>query len=252
VKGVFGLFRLAFRLFAVAILASGIAAADTIVATGVDPSFGEYNLWIDQQGTDVNTYFAGVIDIQLVNSGGNTFNRYTMCVDLFTDIYLGNSYNTVVELPSQVSPPQSPAFLERVAWLEDNALLPVMTPGDPSLLPSIDWASTPTQAAGLQLAIWDITVDGGDGFLSGEVQAATGANLTDPATLAWAETYEAVSVGLSSNAAFVYENLGAQTLEGPEYQDNGPSPTPESPTMLLAGAALLALGHAARRRLGSH
>jgi len=249
-----GLSRRALGLLAAAILASGIAAADTIDATGVDGSLGQYNVWIDQQGTNVNTYFAGVIDIQLTNSE-DTVDRETMCVDLFTDIYLGETYNTTVYTPSQItSPATAAARLEWVGWLEDNALLPVLVPGDPSTLSSNDWAATGAQAAGLQLAIWDITVDGGDGFSSGEVQAATGANTTDPTVLSWAETYETLSAGQLSNLAFVYENVDvnnnpAQTLEGPEYQDNGPQPAPESSTFVLAGVALLALGHIARCKL---
>jgi hypothetical protein len=39
-------------------------------------------------------------------------------------------------------------------------------------------------------------------------------------------------------------------LEGLEYKDGGPAPAPESSTFMLAGAALLALGHTARRKLG--
>ena len=150
-------------LFAVAILTSGIAAADTIVATGVDGALSESSLWIDENGTDTSE-IAGVIYIQLTDSSG-TVDRDTMCVDLFTNIYLNQTYNTTVDLPSQVPPPQNPAYLERIAWLEDNALLPVLFPGDPSTLPSADWSATQAQAAGLQLAIWDIVVDGGDGYL---------------------------------------------------------------------------------------
>jgi len=242
-------------VLAVAILASGIAAADTIVATGVDGALSESSLWIDENGTDTSE-IAGVIYIQLTDSSG-TVDRDTMCVDLFTNIYLNQTYNTTVDLPSQVPPPQNPAYLERIAWLEDNALLPVLFPGDPSTLPSADWSATQAQAAGLQLAIWDIVVDGGDGFSSGQVQAWTGTtNPTDPTTLSWAEPYESVSVGQTSNVAYVYENvsqgsnpIAAQTLEGPAYQDSGPKPTtPESSTFVLAGVALLALGRTARRK----
>ena len=43
----------------------GIAAADTLVATGVDTSAGEYNVWIGENGQDVPAYFAGVILIQI-------------------------------------------------------------------------------------------------------------------------------------------------------------------------------------------
>jgi len=244
--------RLALRLFTCAILACGVAAADTIEATGVNTSLGEYNVWINENGTDVNTYFAGVIDIQLTNADG-TVDRDTLCVDLFTDIYLGETYGTTIFQPSQLSPASTVAALQRIAWLENNVLLPATNPGDPSSLPTVDWASTPAQGAGLQLAIWDIEVDGGDGFSSGEVQAGV-SNPTDPTVLAWAETYEAVSLGQLSDLAFVYENVDlssgspAQTLEGPEFLDGGPQPVPESSTFVLAGIALLALRQTSRRK----
>jgi hypothetical protein len=246
-------------VFAVAVLASGIAAADTIVATGVDNALAE-TIYIDENGTD-NSETAGVIDIQLTGSSG-TVDRYTMCVDLFTNINEGTTYNTTIYFPSQITSPASEAaILERIAWLEDNALLPTLYPGDPSTLPSTDWASTPAMGAGLQLAIWDIEVDGGDGFSAGQVQAWTGkTNPTNATVLQWATTYETLSSGQSSNVAFVYENVArtypyaaAQTLEGPSYNDGGPHPTtPESSTFVLAGVALLALGRMARRKLVSH
>ncbi len=249
--------RRAFSLFATAILASGIAAADTIIAN-VDTSLGEYNVEISENGADVNTYFAGGLDIQLTNSSG-TVTRETMCVDLFTDIYVGQTYGTSVDLPSQVPLSQIPAALERVAWLEDNALLPALTPGAPTTLTSNYWvagANAAAMGAGMQLAIWDIIVDGGDGFTSGAVQQGSAANPTDPTALYWANEYETLSAGQSSDEAFVYENVSlsdgspAQTLEGPEFQDNGPQPAPESSTFVLAGMALLALRHTSRRKPG--
>jgi hypothetical protein len=258
VRDCFNLSRRAFGVLAVAILTSGIATADTIVAS-VDPTLGEYGVWISINGVDTDLYFAGGLDIQLTNSNG-TVTRETMCVDLFTDIYVGEAYGTSVDLPSQVVPPQNAALLERVAWLEDNALLPALTPGAPSVLPSSDWVeapNAPAMGAGMQLAIWDIVVDGGDGFSQGVVQQGSAANPTDPTVLYWAETYEALSAGQSSDLGFVYENVNlsdgspAQTLEGPEFQDNGPQPAPESPTFVLAGMALLALTHTARRKLAS-
>lgn len=243
-----------------AILASGIAAADTIVAT-VDPTYGEYGVVISENGADTNTYFAGGLAIQLTDSQG-TVTRETMCVDLFVDIYVSQTYGTTVDLPSQVLPPQNPALLQRAAWLEDNAWLPVLTPGAPSTLPSSDWvggtASAAAMGAAMQIAIWDILVDGGDGFSSGAVRQGSAANPTDPTVLSWATTYESLSAGQLSDSGFVYENVSlangspAQTLEGPEFIDNGPQPAPESSTLVLAGVALLALGRTARRKLGSH
>jgi hypothetical protein len=207
------------------------------------------NIWIgeDNTGTVVDTQaFAGIIDITL----DGTYNRTTMCVQLFVDIDEGTTYNTTVLLPSQVTvtPPPTVASLEQVAWLLDNE-----TP------------TTNAQAAGLQLAIWKIAEDGVDtgsnlSWTTGTVREATGAHTTNATVLSDATSYLADAVGHSSDLAFVYENTTqatppapAQMLEGLEYS-GGPQPpplTPECSTFMLAGVALLALGHTARRRLGS-
>ena len=242
-------------LFAVAILASGIATADTIEVTGIGT--GDSNFYIDETINSVLTptvvYFAGTINIQLTNDAGTEFDRTTMCVQLLTDIDLGDIYNTTVLSPSQVSvtPPPTDAALEQIAWLLDNEEA---------------GATTGDEAAGLQLAIWKISQDGvftGTGydgenpFITGTVQESTG-TATPAAILTDAVGYLTASIGESSDLAYVYENatqadppVAAQMLEGLEYQDGGPAPAPESSTFVLAGVALLALGHTARRKLGS-
>ena len=245
-------------LVTAATLLCGIAAADTIVATGVNPNAGEYNVWINENGTDTETYFAGVINIQLTDSDNNQFNRDTMCVQLFTDIYIGQTYGTGVVTPDE----EGGGGLEQASWLLDNALMPGQNGGStPSSLPSTDWVTTPAQGAGLQLAIWDLVENGGNGFSKGQgsVQAATGANPTDPTVLGWAVYYENLALipGNTTNDAFVYVNVDlgngnpAQMLEGPEFtNDNGPQPTPEPSTLVLAGTALAALALAGRRKAG--
>jgi hypothetical protein len=114
VKGSFGLSGRTFRLFAAAILTCGIAAADTIIAGGVDATRGEYNLWIKQDGTNSNTYFANAIEIELSSSNG-TMNRGALSVDLFTDISLNTANQTEVSVASQVSPASTATVLDRIA-----------------------------------------------------------------------------------------------------------------------------------------
>jgi len=242
-----GPFRRAGYLCAAAFFACGIAAADTILVTGT--GLGE-SIWVGEDTTgkvvDTDVGFAGIIDITL----DGTYKRTTMCVQLFVDINEGTTYNTTVLLPSEVTvvPPPTVASLEQIAWLLDNE-----TP------------TTNAQAAGLQLAIWKIAEDGVDtghnlSWTTGMVQEATGAHTTNATVLTDATNYLAASVGHSSDLAFVYENatqatppVAAQMLEGLEYS-GGPQPppaTPECSTFMLAGVALLALGHTARRRFGS-
>ena len=210
------------------LLLGGNAFADTdtytIDATGVDWNRGQ-NIWINEDGNPVQTYFSGVIFITLTDANtGQTWNRDTLCVDLFTDIYLGNTYNTAVLSPADVSGKNMP----RVAWLVDNALLPAENTNYVSQLPPSDWVTNSAQGAGIQLAIWDITVDGGDGFTNGRVQASTGTP-TPADVLYWANTYEALSLGKSSYSAYVYSNYNgtaeAQMLLGPEFTDSGPATT---------------------------
>ncbi|HEV3199674.1 MAG TPA: hypothetical protein VGZ73_17340 [Bryobacteraceae bacterium] len=242
------------RILTVLFLLAGFACAETLITpTGVDWNRGA-GLWINENGTPQDAYFAGVVLISL-SQNGQQYSRDTMCVDLFTDIYIGVTYNTNLVTPADI-PGRN---LTRVSWLLDNVLLPTQGPTYSSQLPAGDWVTSPAQGAGLQLAIWDITADGADGFSSGRVQASTAAGeLTDPAVLAWAESYEVLSVGQSSNQAFVYVNsaLGsgtpAQMLEGPLFTDGGPTPAPFDPapepaTCTLAGLALIGIGLWGRR-----
>jgi phage-related tail fiber protein len=224
-------------------LTCGTAAADTIVVTGI--GLGDSNFYLNENGTDKNVSFAGIIDIRLTETGiSGTFDRTTLCVQLFTDISENTTYNTTVLLPSHVTPPPTVASLQQIAWLLDNE-----TP------------TTSDLAAGLQLAIWKIAEDGlytggSNPFTTGTVRQAT-SHTTPAAILSDAQTYLTASIGHSSDLAFVYVNVtqatppvAAQMLEGLKYP-TGPGSTPESSTFMLAGVALLALGHTARRKLGS-
>jgi hypothetical protein len=229
---------------------AGIAHANTVlVPTGVDWNRGE-RIWIYADGADQQLMFAGVIDIS-VWQNGQQYDRDTLCVDLFTEIILGEQYASTV-----LHPASGPAMnLEQVSWLVDNALMPTQGPVYTSALDRSNWVTSAAQGAGLQLAIWDITTDGGDGFFSGRVQVSTSTGHgTDSAALGWAQTYEALSSGQQSNTAYVYQTWNpttlapAQMLEGPMFPDGGPSPNPEPATMALAGAALLGLGLAGRKQ----
>ncbi|MGA1994229.1 MAG: PEP-CTERM sorting domain-containing protein [Bryobacteraceae bacterium] len=247
--------RLLFALF----VFTGCALSGTLIEpTGVDWNLGE-SLWLNISGTPQDLYFAGPIFITLTQDG-QQFDRDTMCADLFTDIYIGVTYDTAV-----VDPADAPGTdLGQASWLIDNALLPAQGPAYTSALPDSDWVESPAQGAGLQLAIWDLTADGGDGFFSGSVQASTiSGEVTDPAALAWAETYEALSAGMTTNDAYVYENTAqgtgalAQMLVGPMFSDGGPTPTPSDPppvpepaTYISAGIALIGLGWCGRRLAG--
>jgi len=253
-------FLRASRLLLALFVFAGLAVADGIIATGQDFSRGE-SLMLSLNdpsahpgGTPTLTYvqFAGVVPISVIE-GSNTYARDTMCVDLFTDIQIGVEYNTVVLGPWMVPN----RHLEQVSWLIDNALLPAQRQGVSSALPGSDWVTTPAQGAGLQLAIWDLTEDGGNGPDAGNVrQSSDPTNPTEAGALQWWVAYEGLlNASTLSTDSFVYLNTGigsgtpAQMLEGPKF-DTGPGQIPEPATFLLAGGALLGLGWSRRRLIG--
>jgi hypothetical protein len=211
---------------------------------------------------DNQAFFVGVIKISLT-TGIQVVDRDTLCVDLFTNIYLGQRYNTNLLRPQDV--PQK--NLTRASWLVDNALLPAQNSSYGSVLPPSDWvfSATPAeriaQGEGIQLAIWDIVHDNGDGFSLGSVQAASTTDLnnnllgaTDARALYWAQRYETLSAGKSNNQAFVYNNVSldrppvlAQMLIGPQFFDGGPQPVPEPQMLMPMGLALIVLSLGLRR-----
>ncbi len=234
------------RLLAALLSAAALASADTIDVVSVDSGRGS-SFWLSEDGSDVDAYFGGVLNIVLTRDAVQ-YLRDTLCVDLFTDIYIGRTYDTHVLDPYEVPG----KHLNRVSWLIDNALLPEQGTY-PSALPQGDWVTTPAQGAGIQFAIWDIVHDGGDGFSAGRVQAGSSSHPTDASILYWAQTYEALSAGRSSGLAFIYDNyvLGTnqqvQMLAGPMFLDGGPQPNPEPSTMVLVGFALIAVSLLCRR-----
>jgi len=114
VKGFFGLFRCTFRLFAIATLACGIAAADTIIAGGIDTTRGEYRVWIKEDGTNSSTYFGDAIELELANNSG-TVNRGALSFDLFTNVSLEAPAGASESVASPVNPASAASILDRIA-----------------------------------------------------------------------------------------------------------------------------------------
>ncbi len=195
--------------------------AATITLTGVDNSRG-MDLNYGVNGSDSSS-FAGAIFITV----NGTVNTIAFCVDLFTEIGL-DTYNTTRTAPSTVTNG------ERVAWLLQN------------VLPSVD---TSTEGSGLQLAIWDIVHDNGNGLGAGIVQQHTAPNANDLAAYALATTYLANSAGQSSSIGTVYNNVSfggvpAQTLMGPSPLVENPEPG--TWVMMSCGVALIAFSRRKR------
>jgi len=239
-----------------AALLLALAAPAATIVVAVDWTRGG-DAWIKEDGTDTDAYFAGVIQIAVADAT-SIVNRDALCVDLFTDIYVGVTYNTYVYRPDEI-PGKN---LLRVSWLVDNGLPVTPAQQASSVLPSVDWVASVAQGIGIQLAVWDIVHDGGDGLLLGRVQSSANADQTDHTgepTRAnwtpydWARHYLSVSAGQSSDLAYVYDNYTSggtemQMLISPRYLDGGLVPNPEPSTLLLVGGALVAAGYFSRGR----
>jgi hypothetical protein len=214
-------------------LLCGASYANSIILTSVDAPLGQQQtLWINEQGTNTLLYWAGGI-----NASVDGHARVLWCVELFVDINLNTTYNTTVDWADTPS-------LKRVGWLMHNV---------------VSGVTTQTQGAALQLAIWDIIEDGGDGLNpgAGKVYKSTDASHpTDAAVLSLALQYESQSQGKLYDWVPVYHNVivsdgsPVQDLIGEFVRDGGPLselPEPEVPGMVFGGLALMAAGWRRRR-----
>jgi hypothetical protein len=162
------------------VLATIPAWAGTITVGSNDVSRGAY-VDFGENGNRVND-FAGVIRAAFDYGSLLDF----LSADPYKHIPQGTYYSNVFGAPAGTG-------LSRVAWLYDYQLIS---------------AISPTSGAGLQLAIWDIIADGGDGSAAGYIRATTG---TPQAVVdSWLH-YLTVSAGQMSTYADFYKN---HTIEG--------------------------------------
>ena len=168
---------------------------------------------------------AGVMRIQV--DGGPNLDAF--CADLFTGIASNTSYTSNVFATGT-------APYTRVAWLIAN-ILPTITSGS---------GTAQQQGAALQLAIWDVIHDSGNGLDAGIIQRSAN---TDASVAAYFNTYLAASwtptLGLN-----LYQNTFPSTIFRAQDLVSFSSTVPEPSTgALMSAIVLAALGFAGRKQV---
>ena len=201
------------NLIAILFLSVVPSSASLITVTSVDWTRGG-NTTFQADGVE-ETGFAG-----LINATFEGTPMAFLCVDLFTNIGYGDYSSTPIL-------PRALRNEDRAAWLYLYAL------------PNV---TTVVQGQALQLAIWDIIHDGGNGFSLGRVQQSAGSSA---AVIQAASDYLVVSLGKSSFAASIYLNSVPSSGAPAQAFLGAFQPVPEGGSMglmALGGLALVAVG----------
>ncbi len=227
------------RLLLLAGFTLATVQAASITYSGDDP-YRSYDI------TFSATYFAGdqllngqiatstqTMDVDVIAGVANLLidGLYTVdavCVDFFVLISDG-TYDMNLLGPNGVGAGR------RITWMLRNTLPTINTQSDPLLKRQ--------QAAALQLAVWDVVHDNGDGFLAGRIQQGQ-QTPTDAIVLSWANAYLTASVGRMIMSGTVYQNVAGATVTQRLMSDTVPEPS----TYGMLALGTLALGLAGRRR----
>ena len=217
------------------------ASATTINFTGEDPA-RTFSIWMratynigDQLTSGQSATVQQTIDEQIPAGVMNLvvdsiYHVDAFCVDYFFLISTGNhSVNLFGEGAINGG--------GRIEWMLRNTLPAINAQSDATL--------KRRQAAALQLAIWDIVHDNGDGFSAGRIrQSGDALHLTDAVVLAQANLFLASSLGHTLPGGIVYVNVLGPTSMQRLMSDGVPEPS--SYALMLTGCA--AIGCLRRKR----
>jgi len=195
-------------------LFSSVASATTLNLVQPNTSRGSF-VTFNFNGSD-ETGFAGPLSFSI--NGSSTLYDF-FCVDL-TTMAIQNSPYEAMTLPVTVINNG-----ERVAWMFLN-----LGPAAQSVL----------TGTALQLAIWDVVHDGGNGLSAGVFQATASIS---SAIIAQAESYISASVGQQATGAAIYESV-----LGPNDRQLQIGQVPEPGTFVLLVSGLVLAGFGARRK----
>lgn len=207
---------------AIVLLTAVLAAPASGMVLGLDYGLGSSPAHITYNGVNhsvwagkMATYLGGTLGNPLPPNDG-VFSGYAFCVDLDHFIGLPTEYEVELLSISELT------HGGRAAWLYNN-YLPV--------------ASTNTTSAALQLAIWDVVYDDGDGLSTGIFRYTGGLNSTVATT---ANGYLAASAGKSSVAGYL-KPTGT-------YGQGMLTTVPEPGTLALLGFGLMSVAGLKFRR----
>jgi hypothetical protein len=129
---------------------------------GLDTTRGE-SIWMQENGVNESQFFVGVLFITLTDTitqavyGIETRCVWTSSRNINIQFAIRDHDLVTRRRTGQDQPAQG-------GVVGGQCLLPVDNTNYASQLPSSDWVTNAAQGAGIQLAIWDITVDNGDGL----------------------------------------------------------------------------------------